>query len=134
MIRLINKIECCPAKHLATAVLISNSKISFPHYVPWEKIPTYGLLTAETSDALESVRMFTTKVTCRIRCRRPEWTEPMAFRLTTVGGVQLVVGLSFRPFPTWTTKDVYSENPSDRSEVQLNLSWKSIYGMMEVVG
>lgn len=135
MIRLINSIECCPAKHLATAIPLSCDKVAITNYVPWKRIVTYGLISVETTDSLEkSIRQFQCKVTARVcGSQRPVWSEPMVFRLTTISGSQFLLGLSFKPYPTWTVKDVYAENPSDRSELQLNVSWKSVYSLMKIV-
>ena len=95
--------------------------------MPWQRIDIAGLAALETSEEVEKgVRLFTTKLTATLAAERMPLPErPLAYRLTTVGGQQFLLGTAFRPFPLTVQETVAPSRAAEVSAVSLSVKWTS---------
>ena len=107
MIRYINKVEWCDARHLRLAVPMTDSLTVYCRdYMPYQKIEIVGLAELEVSDSVDNgVRVWTSKLAAVLPCRLPTPANPVSLRLTATDGTRYILGLSNRPYPTITFSD-----------------------------
>lgn len=124
----IRRIDACEAYHLASALIYPKTALVFLHeLMPWRRIDIAALAALETSEEVEKgVRLFTTKLTATLAGERMPLPErPLAYRLTTVGGQQFLLGTAFRPFPLTTQETVAPSRAAEVSAVTLSVKWTS---------
>ena len=114
MIRFINKIEWCDAKHLHLAVPLSdNISVSCVDYMPYQELPIVGLASMEVSDKVDNgCRVWASKVTATLQTRPSIPKTLVSIKLTAVDGTQYIMGLSERPHPVVTVQDKCSGTPN----------------------
>lgn len=124
----IRRIDSCEAYHLVkTLILPKEAQAFLTEPVPWRRIDIAGLAVLETSEEVEKgVRTHTTKLTATLVGKRmPLPDRPLAYRLTTVGGQQFLLGTGFRPFPLTTQETVAPSRAAEVSAVSLSVKWTS---------
>lgn len=89
-----------------------------------EKLCTVGLSGLEMTDKVENkVRLYTVKMTCRLR---QEWTagnRKVAFVVTALNGKKWVIGSYARPYPVVTQKTVMPDTPSGVSGTEMTVTY-----------
>ena len=122
MIRYINKVEWCDARHLHLAVpMADNLTVYCADYMPYEYIPMVGLASLELSDKIEAgIRVWTTKLSFVVPERLAHLTNHVSFRLTSVDGVQYIMGLSDRPHPIIGIDDRHPSSPTNQCACIVN--------------
>lgn len=112
MIRFINKVEWCDARHLHLAVPFpDNITVYCEDYMPYRELPIVGLASMEVSDKVDNgARIWTSKVSATLQSRPEVPNTPMSIRLTSVDGTRYIMGLSSRPYPVITVQDNVAES------------------------
>lgn len=124
----IRHIDSCEAYYLASALIYPKTALVFlPEPMPWLRRDIAGLAALETSEEVEKgVRLFTTKLTATLAAERMPLPErPLAYRLTTVGGQQFLLGTAFPPFPLTVQETVAPSKAAEVSAVSLSVRWTS---------
>ena len=126
MLRYINKVEWCAAKHLHLAVpMVDNLTVYCADYMPYEPLPMIGLAELEISDAMENgVRLWSTKLVLTLPERISSPSNPFSFRLTATDGTQYILGLSERPHPIVTFSDKHPNGANCQCACTMNVSLK----------
>lgn len=134
MIRYINKVEWCEARHLRLAVpMTDNLTVYCEDYMPYQKIEIVGLAELEVSDSVDNgFRVWTSKLAAAMPCRLPTPSSPMSFRLTATDGTRYILGLSSRPFPTVTFLDKHPSGLGQPCSCTMNVVLKGPIPMLKV--
>ena len=122
MIRYINKVEWCEARHLRLAVpMTDNLTVYCADHMPYQKIDIIGLAELEVADSVDNgVRVWTSKLSAALPCRLPTPSTPVSLRLTATDGTRYLLGLSNRPYPTITFSDKHPSGVGQPCSCVLN--------------
>ena len=124
----IRRIDSCEAYHLASALIYPKTALVFlPEPMPWQRRDIAGLAALETSEEVEKgVRLFSTKLTATLAGKRmPLSDRPLAYRLTTVGGQQYLLGTASPPYPLTVQDTQVPSRAAEVSAVTLSVKWTS---------
>lgn len=103
--------------------------------VVWQPLCTVGLPSLEVTDEVtDGVRRFTTKLTYTLATRPAPDAQPYAYRITLVGGVQMILGIEQRPYPIATITDSHEDKASGRASCTIQVELKSaLYGPLRII-
>ena len=88
--------------------------------MPKRDVPIVGLAALETGDELDNgVRMHTQKLTATLETEYVLPQSPTVFLITTVNGMQYLIGTSETPFPLIQQNTILSSNAAENAITEL---------------
>ena len=120
-------------RHLRNAVLVDDHTVLLQYYRPFHELCLDGLAECEVSESVDNgTRVTTVKLTAHTTEEFHVDNRLLCWRITTVKGVQYLIGLDEQPWPVTTVVDVYPDKATDRSGKTLTVTWMTSLGLLKI--
>ena len=130
----INKIEFVRVEELLPLVLLDDVSCRFKREPFFFELDLWELVGVTIEDSYENnQKIYTTTAVFSTRCKEPLTDNRLAFRVTSVSGMQYLIGTNERPYPVIKEKNPYPEKPADSTLKSVTITWKAKYPMLRIV-
>lgn len=131
----INKVEFIPSSEMPAVQILPQFKCRILAEGNWREVCQKGLADVSIDGKRENNQyIYKVKVTFRTEHKGLAYLgETDIYRLTSVTGVQFLVGNGLRPYPTTQVNAPRPGKETDSPLVTWTVNWTSPYPMLEVV-
>ena len=114
-LKIIRKVERALCSDLNGMQRTSFDTVKLPDGIQWEEIAVRPYSTLSIAEKVDDKVLMRTATIKFYTCLELGLRKNYAYRLTLIGGRQLLIGSNKRPFPILTTAESMPEKPTDNS-------------------
>lgn len=122
-LKIVRKVERTLCSNLNGMQRIEFDMVKLPDGIQWEEIAVRQHATLSISEKVDDKVLMTTATLKFYTCQKLGARKNYAYRLTLIGGKQLLIGASKRPFPILTTAESMPEKPTDNSWTEVTITY-----------
>lgn len=130
----VRKIEVIECRYLKNILVIQDKGVLLKYWRNFQSLPTVGLMAVEIKSKVDNQsRLYTTTLTALLA--EPFYPDDrhLALRLTTVDGIQFLVGTDEPPYPVINTMLTLAAKPSDQTGCTLSVEYTDRFGFLPVL-
>ena len=121
-LKIIRKVERASCSDLNGMQRTSFDTVKLPDGIQWEEIAVRPYPTLSIAEKVDDKVLMRTATIKFYTCQELGLRKNYAYRLTLIGGRQLLIGSNKRPFPILTTAESMPEKPTDNSWTEATLT------------
>lgn len=122
-LKIVRKVERTLCSNLNNMQRTGFDSVRIPGGIQWEGIAVRQHATLSISEKVDDKVLMTTATLKFYTCQKLGARKNYAYRLTLVGGMQLLIGTEKRPFPILTTAESMPEKPTDDSWTEATITY-----------
>lgn len=122
MLKIIRKVERASCSDLNGMQRTSSGTVKLPDGIQWEEIAVRPYPTLSIAEKVDDKVLMRTATIKFYTCQELGHRKNYAYRLTLIGGKQLLIGSNKRPFPILTTAESMPEKPTDNSWTEVTIT------------
>ena len=122
-LKIIRKVERALCPDLNGMQRTSFDTVKLPDGIQWEKIAVRPYPTLSIAEKVDDKVLMRTATIKFYTCQELGLRKNYVYRLTLIGGRQLLVGSNKRPFPILTTVESMPEKPTDNSWTEASITY-----------
>lgn len=122
-VKIVLKVERTLCSNLAAMQRTAIAKVKIPDGVQWEEITVRQHPSLAVSEKVDDKVPLWTASLKFFTCQDINDRKYYAYRVTLVGGPQILIGSAGRPFPVLTVVESMPEKPSDNSWNEVTVTW-----------
>lgn len=122
-LKIVRKVERTLCSNLNGLQRTGFDTVKIPDGIQWEEIAVRPHATLSISEKVDDKVLMRTATLKFYTCQKIGLRKNYAYRLTLIGGKQLLIGTEKRPFPVLTTAESMPEKPTDNSWTEATITY-----------
>lgn len=122
-LKIVRKVEWTLCSNLNGMQRIGFDTVKIPDAILWEEIAVRQHATLSISEKVDDKVLMRTATLKFYTCQKLELRKNYAYRLTLIGGRQLLIGTEKRPFAILTAAESMPEKPTDNSWTEATVTY-----------